>query len=117
MALITLAGVAKNYGGHEVLRDLDLQIDPRERVALVGANGAGKSTLLRIIAGRESPDAGEVQRARRIRLGYLTQEASFHSRHTLREALLEVFSGLRQQAQRLRELEAALAAAGTDPAA
>jgi len=117
MALITLAGVAKNYGGHEVLRDLGLQIDPRERVALVGANGAGKSTLLRIIAGRESPDAGEVQRARRIRLGYLTQEASFHSRHTLREALLEVFSGLRQQAQRLRELEAALAAAGTDPAA
>ena len=60
MALITLAGIAKNYGGHEVLRDVDLQIDPRERVALVGANGAGKSTLLRIIAGRESPDAGEV---------------------------------------------------------
>src|SRR5579883_2064648 len=101
MALITLRGVVKQYGGHEVLRGVDLQIDPRERIALVGANGAGKSTLLRVIAGREQPDEGEVQRQRRIHVGYLTQEASFHSKHTLRDAMLESFAGLRQQQQRL----------------
>jgi ATP-binding cassette, subfamily F, member 3 len=117
MALITLSGVKKNYGGHEVLRGVDLQIEARERVALVGANGAGKSTVLRLIAGREQPDEGEVQRNRRSRVGYLTQEAGFHSKHTLREAMLEAFSGLRQQQQRLRELEAELAAAGSNPAA
>ncbi|HWE62148.1 MAG TPA: ABC-F family ATP-binding cassette domain-containing protein [Chloroflexota bacterium] len=117
MALLTLRGVTKNYAGHDVLRGVDLQIDPRERVALVGANGAGKSTLLRLIAGREQPDEGEIQRNRRTRLGYLTQEAGFQSKHTLREAMLEAFAGLRQQQQRLRELEAQLAAAGSNPAA
>src|SRR5690349_14426784 len=99
MALITLNGVKKNYGGHEVLLGVDLQIEARERVALVGANGAGKSTLLRLVAGREQPDEGEVQRNRRSPVGYLTQEAGFHSKHTLREAMLEAFSGLRQQQQ------------------
>ena len=116
MALLTLQGVTKNYAGHDVLQGVDLQVDPRERVALVGANGAGKSTLLRIIAGREQPDSGEVQRNRRTRIGYLTQEASFHTKHTLREAMLESFAGLRQQQQRLRELEAELAANGSNPA-
>src|SRR5882724_8856946 len=106
MAVITLGGVTKNYAGNEVLRGIDLQIDPHERIALVGANGAGKSTLLRLVAGREHSDEGQVQRARHLRLGYLAQEAGFHSKHTLREAMLEAFITLRQQQQRLRELEA-----------
>ncbi len=117
MAIITLSGVTKNYAGHEVLRGVDLQIDPKERVALVGANGTGKSTLLRVISGREHPDDGSVQRHRRLSIGYLAQEATFQSRHTLREALLEAFAGLRQQQAQLHELEAELAAAGTNPAA
>ena len=114
---ITLSGVTKSYAGHEVLRGVDLQIDPKERIALVGANGAGKSTLLRIISGREHVDDGIVQRHRRASVGYLAQEATFQSKHTLREALLEAFAGLRQQQAQLRELEAELAAAGTNPAA
>ena len=117
MAIITLSGVSKSYAGHEVLRGVDLQVEPKERVALVGANGAGKSTLLRIISGREHVDEGSVQRYRRLSVGYLAQEATFQSRHTLREALLEAFAGLRQQQAQLRELEAELAAAGANPAA
>src|SRR6185437_963621 len=76
-----------------------------------------KSTLLRIIAGRESPDDGTVQRGRRLHMGYLAQEANFQSRSTLREGLLEAFAGLRRQQERLRELEAEFAAAGANPAA
>ncbi|HEY8285019.1 MAG TPA: ABC-F family ATP-binding cassette domain-containing protein [Chloroflexota bacterium] len=117
MAIVTVSGVTKTYGGHEVLRGVDLQIDPKERIALVGPNGAGKSTLLRIIAGREPPDDGTVQRGRRLRVGYLAQEANFQSRSTLREGLLEAFAGLRRQQERLRELEAEFAAAGSNPAA
>ena len=117
MALATLSGITKSFGGQDVLRGIDLQFEPRERVALVGANGAGKSTLLRIIAGREQPDEGTVSRGRRARIGYLAQDANFHSKLTLREAMLEAFSGLRRQQQRLRELEAELAAAGSNPAA
>jgi ATP-binding cassette subfamily F protein 3 len=117
MAIITLSGVTKSYAGHEVLRGVDLQIEPKEHIALVGANGAGKSTLLRVISGREHPDDGSMQRHRRVSIGYLAQEASFQSRHTLRDALLEAFAGLRQQQAQLRELEAELAAAGSNPAA
>ena len=117
MAIVTVSGVTKTYGGHEVLRGVDLQIDAKERIALVGPNGAGKSTLLRIIAGRESPDDGTVQRGRRLHMGYLAQEANFQSRSTLREGLLEAFAGLRRQQERLRELEAEFAAAGSNPAA
>ncbi len=117
MAIITLSGVTKSYAGHKVLRGIDLQVDPKEHVALVGANGSGKSTLLRVVSGREHADDGSVQRHRRISVGYLAQEASFQSRRTLREALLEAFAGLRQQQAQLRLLEAELAAAGANPAA
>jgi ATP-binding cassette, subfamily F, member 3 len=117
MPVVTISGVTKSYAGNKILRGIELQVEPKERLALVGANGAGKSTLLRIIAGREHADDGSVQRGRRVRVGYLAQEANFQSKHTLRDALLEAFGGLRQQQERLRELEAEFAAAGTNPAA
>jgi ATP-binding cassette subfamily F protein 3 len=117
MAIITLTNITKSYAGKPVLQGIDLQVDPRERIAIVGANGAGKSTLLRIIAGREQPDEGTVVRGRRVQSGYLAQDANFQSRHTLRDAMLEAFQALRQQQQRLRELEAELAAMGSNPAA
>jgi len=117
MPIATLSGITKTYGGHEVLRGADLQVDPKEHIALIGANGAGKSTLLRIVAGREHPDAGTVQRGQRVRVGYLAQEATFQSRHTLRDGMLEAFAGLRKQQEQLHALEAEFAAAGTNPAA
>jgi ATP-binding cassette subfamily F protein 3 len=117
MPVVTISGITKSYAGNKILRGIDLQVEAKERLALVGANGAGKSTLLRIIAGREHADDGSVQRGRRVRVGYLAQEANFQSKHTLRDALLEAFGGLRQQQERLRELEAEFAAAGTNPAA
>jgi len=75
MSLITATDLAKSYGALDVFRDVSLAIPPRGRIGLVGANGVGKTTLLRILAGLETPSAGQVHYARHLRLGYLPQEA------------------------------------------
>src|SRR5579871_1262248 len=115
MPLLSLTRVSRVLGARQIFADVGLAVEKGDRMALVGANGAGKTTLLRLMAGLDRPDDGEVTFARGVKIGYLPQEAHFRSERTLREALLNVFSGLRQQAERLRALEAQLAQGGSDP--
>jgi ATP-binding cassette subfamily F protein uup len=61
--LLVADGVAKGYGGREVVRGLDLVLSPGLRLGLLGANGSGKSTLLRLLAHQEAPDAGSIEHA------------------------------------------------------
>jgi ATP-binding cassette subfamily F protein 3 len=75
MSLILCNGVEIAFGATTVLHGLDLRIEPRDRLAVVGANGAGKSSLLDVLAGIAEPAAGTVERDRRLRIGYLPQEA------------------------------------------
>ena len=58
---VSMRGVRKSFGSQDVLRGIDLEIEPGEFLALVGPSGAGKSTALRVIAGLEEPDAGAVE--------------------------------------------------------
>ena len=73
MTLIGLRSVEKVYGGRTILRGLDLKVDARARIGLVGGNGAGKSTVLRILAGTEDVEAGEVIRRRGLSVASLPQ--------------------------------------------
>ncbi len=59
-ATVTLRGVSKAFGTHHVLHGIDLDIPPREFVAVVGRSGCGKSTLLRLLAGLDEPTAGSI---------------------------------------------------------
>jgi len=116
MPIVALNGVSRFFGAVEIFSGVSLGIERGDRLALVGANGAGKTTLLRLLAGLDRPDKGTVSFSRGLRIGYLPQEARFRSDRTLREAMLGVFTVLRQQATRLRELEAQLEASGSNPA-
>ncbi|EIP99680.1 ATPase component of ABC transporters with duplicated ATPase domain [Opitutaceae bacterium TAV1] len=74
MALLTLLDVSHAFGGPPVLDHINFQVDPGERVCLVGRNGAGKSTLMKLIAGDMKPDTGEIFRQPGAHFARLTQE-------------------------------------------
>lgn len=74
MSLIETRGLILRHGGNTVLRDVDLSIDRGEIVTIVGPNGSGKSSLLRALIGALAPAAGEVRRARGLRIGYVPQK-------------------------------------------
>lgn len=74
MALIRMRGMSHGYGGPPVLENVDLQIEPRERICLLGRNGTGKTTLLRLLAGEVIPDMGDMSRRQDLRISRLGQE-------------------------------------------
>jgi len=86
--VIVLSEVSKHYGRQALLVDASFQLDPGEKVGLVGPNGSGKTTLFRLIVGEESPEGGEVSVPRRLTLGYFRQDASESSaRRVLDESI------------------------------
>ncbi len=72
--MIAFAGVSKQYGGQILFMDASFQINPNEKVGLVGANGAGKSTVFRMLVGEETPDDGNVEKPKKLTLGYFRQD-------------------------------------------
>ncbi len=71
--VLEMTGISHGYGPLTVFENIDLMVLREERIALVGANGAGKSTLMRLIAGQESPMAGERKEGHNLRIGYFAQ--------------------------------------------
>ncbi len=109
MSLLQVNNLAKSYGGRDLFSNVTFSLPHRARYGLVGPNGIGKTTLLRILAGEEEASAGEIQRTRNLRLGYLPQEADFRSDKSLWEVCQEAFSPLLSQQDELQRIEQALA--------
>jgi len=76
MSLITATNLSKSFGPDDIFEGISLSIPRDARIAIVGANGVGKTTLLRILVGLDFPNAGSVQRAKDLTIGYLPQEAT-----------------------------------------
>jgi ATP-binding cassette subfamily F protein 3 len=112
--LFRLSDVHKSYGTQDVLRGASLQINPGEHVGLVGRNGAGKTTIFRLINGEETPDQGEVIRARGTKLGLLSQHIHFEAGSTVHESALAAFGHLQQIEHEMHELEHVMAEVGAD---
>jgi ATP-binding cassette, subfamily F, member 3 len=74
MIAVGAHGIVKSFGGRRILDGLELEVDERARIGIIGANGSGKSTLLRILAGLEDADDGEVARRKDAVVAYLPQE-------------------------------------------
>ncbi|WP_026574000.1 ABC-F family ATP-binding cassette domain-containing protein [Bacillus sp. UNC438CL73TsuS30] len=113
MILLQVNQLAKYYGADLILSNIKLELQTRDRVALVGRNGAGKSTLLKIIAGHLSHDGGEIIKPKEVTIGYLAQNTGLESNLSIWEEMLTVFEPLRAMEKSLRQLEEQMA----DPAA
>jgi ABC transport system ATP-binding/permease protein len=87
--LATAQNLAKSFGARPLFQGVCFTLAEGERVGLIGPNGAGKTTLLRILAGVESPDAGELSTRRGLRVGHLAQVPSFAPGRTVREIVME----------------------------
>jgi len=117
MIILQAKGLAQRFGAVEIFSGIEAKLHVKERVGLVGPNGCGKTTLLQILAGLQTPSAGEVSRAPGLTLGYLQQEAAltFSGReNTVFAEMLSVFADLRQMEVELRRMEEAMAAGEAD---
>ncbi|QBD78880.1 ABC-F family ATP-binding cassette domain-containing protein [Ktedonosporobacter rubrisoli] len=109
-SILSFSHVSKDFGGNQVFKDVDLEIEEGERIGLVGENGSGKSTLFKLALGLETASAGTVTRRRNLTIGYLVQEIDAAMLpKSIFEAVSEVSEELVSLAERLKELEAKMA--------
>jgi ATP-binding cassette subfamily F protein 3 len=109
MILLQINQLSKYYGAELILSNMKLEVQNKDRIALVGRNGAGKSTLLKIIAGQLSHDGGEIIKPKGVTIGYMAQDTGLESALTIWDEMLTVFTDLIEQEKELRRLEADMA--------
>ena len=109
--MIILQGnkIERSFSGDVLFDNINIQVDERDRIALVGRNGAGKSTLLKILVGEEAPTSGDINTKRDLNLSYLAQDSRFESSKTIYAEMLNVFADLRADENRLRDMEMKMA--------
>ena len=105
MIILQANKIERSFAGEVLFDNITLQVDERDRIALVGKNGAGKSTLLKILVGEEEPTSGEINKKKDISLSYLAQDSRFESENTIYDEMLHVFDDLRQTEKQLRQME------------
>ena len=105
MIILQANKIERSFAGEVLFDTINLQVDERDRIALVGKNGAGKSTLLKILVGEEEPTSGEINKKKDISLSYLAQDSRFESENTIYDEMLHVFDDLRRTEKQLRQME------------
>ena len=98
--------LTKSFGVNEVLKGINLTVQDRHRVGLVGSNGSGKSTLLKILAGKDHYDGGTLSMTRGLRIGYHTQLDDLTSPLTVWQEMETCFEDTFRMEEKLREMEA-----------
>ncbi|MDD5109404.1 MAG: ABC-F family ATP-binding cassette domain-containing protein [Candidatus Omnitrophica bacterium] len=87
--MINITNLSKNYGAKVLFENISLNINEGEKIGLIGPNGTGKSTLFSLILQETEASSGEVRVNKGVHIGYLPQEASFKSEHTVLAELTE----------------------------
>ncbi|QBO36560.1 ABC transporter ATP-binding protein [Periweissella cryptocerci] len=109
MILLQVQHVERRFGADVLFSDVQLEIQDRARIALVGRNGAGKSTLLKIITGQEAPDEGDVTSKKDLTMSYLAQDTGLDTENTIWDEMLDAFAEVRKMEKEMHRLEAVIA--------
>ena len=102
--MISINHINLSFGGRILLNDISFQINPKDRIGLVGNNGAGKTTLLKIIIGLQIPDAGTVKKPSSLTMGYLPQQMVHIDGKTLFNEVKTAFSQILEIENKMIEL-------------
>ena len=112
--MLRLEHISKIYPTGEVLKDVNWEVKPGDRIGLVGVNGSGKSTQLKIVAGEIEPTTGEVIQPANLHIAYLTQEFEVDPGRTVREEFWTVFQEANQVQHDLAQVEQEMATADAE---
>ncbi len=102
--MISIDGLAVEFGGSTLFKDINFVVNDKDRIALMGKNGAGKSTLLKIIAGAQTPSSGKISAPKDAVIAYLPQHLMADSNRTLFEEASQAFSEVLNMQSTLDEL-------------
>jgi ATP-binding cassette subfamily F protein 3 len=115
MSLLIAEHICHSFGPEDVLKNISFRLSETDRIGLIGPNGEGKSTLMKIIGGFLESTLGEIQRKQGLSVGYLPQTPPALDGGTIYDAMLAVFTDVRQLETELHTAAAQLAQNGDDP--
>ena len=113
---LKLNGISVSFGENEVLKNIDFEVNDKDKIAIIGRNGSGKSTLLRVLTGEQEIDSvvggfvgDKIQRTGKFQVGYLKQIAFDNDSETLENEVLKVFKPILELKERIETLEQLMA--------
>ena len=112
--MIAFSKVSKQYGGQILFIEASFQINPGEKIGLVGPNGAGKSTIFRMVMGEELPDDGNVERPKKLTVGFFRQDVGDRKGRSILAETVAGAGEVAEMAEELAHLQVRLEAAGDD---
>ncbi|MFD0674929.1 ABC-F family ATP-binding cassette domain-containing protein [Cohnella sp. GCM10027633] len=104
MSILTVTNLTHGFGDRAIFNDVSFRLLKGEHVGLVGANGEGKSTFMNIITGKLEPDAGKVEWARKVRVGYLDQHSVLQKGMSIRDVLKGAFGYLIEMEEEMNQM-------------
>ena len=102
--IVAISKASLFFGGRAIFNKIGFQINPGDRIGLVGRNGAGKSTLLKLIAGDYHLDSGTISKAKEVRVGFLRQDLKLDANKSIVEIARSAFDELTKINSRIEEI-------------
>ena len=87
--MLNLTNITVSFGGRDLYKNISFQINPKDKIGVVGKNGAGKSTMLKLITGEQKANSGSINTTNSLTIGYLPQELNVSSSEEILNEVLQ----------------------------